>query len=527
MPADRFFKPEERASQLVYLLGLDRSPDEETRSPYVADGDPALIDALEEAYRWKDDSCNYVVGWDELLPWKRHETTQAHSRKVIMSGIPETDYAMVIIGHDEPVRDKKTKKKTGKKRAADHVKISHVCLPTGARLQAFYSARDRLLTTLFLADASIRNNWSHGLDRDRAIEVVGHHRNEALRDFQNAINQAVKSVARLPNGKPDAKTILERFDELRLPKMSAVTRIVGRKGVSLSLDDHPHPVRFFGEAFECLHDHIKTNETNKDEHERCNTISPETEFFPGGYLERSPIYAKRISEGLSTWISKRAGFNIKRYHLDSPTVVLGGFRRGDPNGLGWLDGMAHMPEPVSKGPDSLFRGDDKKPAESVESDSAKVGINLKEKEDLNEHAPTRNPAEEEWNPDLCGAYPDLGILAETLARIAARIIQSTHAALEGLCGTIRTILEGRVRGAQQLVEANQRLGGKIGHIDQVIDRLAYEATRLGEGGVGGYGNETDGSEFVRRVKRKPVGDIEPTMRPIPTPKVGPDPEMEQ
>jgi hypothetical protein len=483
-------------------------------------------------------STNFAIGWQEwLADTEMVNVGREYVEELLLIGIPRTHYAYVLVAHDEdePTPSAIVSDKPAQKRSGLHGKIVNLRFPSGGFLQPLYSPIDRLLTTLFFSDQSIRKNWSSPLDPGRERNGLCLNQHGDLAKVRSNIQATVNSANRLDDGTPDPIAILEKLHGFGFKEVFATSGVAGRQGIYVCFDDYPNPVPFFGESYAALHNFIKTQETTENEHTNCSSKRSRREgYFPGGQLIRTGDGAARISRGLEEWRAKRAVFNRRRYGIDRPTLVFGGFLvapdRGIPGGLGRLDGMAAQPECDAEGPVGGRPGCD---CPSVSSSSVQPNT-LAKLADPNEFkSPGESPsglkhlsksAEKGRDSNLCGAHAAVGDGPEGTIAVAARILRAIYGAAGKIVGAIESDIEGRERQAQDLAAAAGRLGAQGRQLDDAIERLAG-AEEMSAEGVTDDTAELGAGEFLRRVKKAEPNITPQVLRTLPTPQL-PDISLE-
>ena len=541
MPLDRFFRWSARVARFRYLLGLDRKPEMETRDPRVLEGDPGRCAELEERNRLDNVSTNFAIGWQEwLADTEMVNVGREYVEELLLIGIPRTHYAYVLVAHDEdePTPSAIVSDKPAQKRSGLHGKIVNLRFPSGGFLQPLYSPIDRLLTTLFFSDQSIRKNWSSPLDPGRERNGLCLNQHGDLAKVRSNIQATVNSANRLDDGTPDPIAILEKLHGFGFKEVFATSGVAGRQGIYVCFDDYPNPVPFFGESYAALHNFIKTQETTENEHTNCSSKRSRREgYFPGGQLIRTGDGAARISRGLEEWRAKRAVFNRRRYGIDRPTLVFGGFLvapdRGIPGGLGRLDGVAAQSECDAEGPVGGQPVCDFPSVSSFHIESIALEETDPQLADPNEFkSPGESPrglkhpsksAEKGRDSDLCGAHAAVGDGPEGTTAVVSRILRAIYGTAGKLVGAIESDVEGRERQAQDLAAADGRNGVQGRHLDEVIERLTLEAEGRRVADVAGDTAEMGAGEFIRRVKRSPAVDLPRAMRTLPTPRIEQEP----
>jgi hypothetical protein len=542
MPDDHFFSPNAPVSDYRYLLGLDTDPSEDPRSPREVEGDPGLCAWLEARSRFENSSTNFVISWTEWLEDSVQRTfVRKYVEEGLLIGVPRNFYVYTLTAHDEPVRGADGTVK----RSSCHAKILGLRLPSGGYLQPFYPKRDRLLTTLFLADAAIKNNWTSPLDPGRERLEFDGHKYSKIRPTKLIIDNAVKAAPRLPGGAPDPVAIVTALRGLYNGDIFPTTGVLGKRGIALHFDDHPKPVRFFGEEYAALHQLITMNSGPKNDDNGTTKNRRSEEFFPHGILKRDDKSAENIARGLNEYLAARATFNFRRYHLDRPTLVLGGFTVGvdtnEPPNLGVLHRPTDSRQPGLEGSTGpLSKPQIPGAAETVareqrQPDPADQLIphaqSTNKPYPQNEHTTERHSAREESDTDLRGKLPHVGVLVAAIAAVVSRILGQIFSAAERVGSTIDAIIESRSRRSRELneashdlEEANQRLGSQGRYLDEVIAEFSENARQLETGEI----DEDDVDPYLNEwVSRGiPLISVAPQIRKPPTPPTEEQPEPE-
>lgn len=129
MPIVKYFSAKARVSQFTYLLGTDRDPQQETRSPRVLFGDPAIFDNFEKFNPGnKKSSTNLSLSWPERVDDSvLLAAAKDYVEKGLLAGVPPTAYTYVVIAHNQSVPGKSS----DAKRSAVHIKIASFRRPKG------------------------------------------------------------------------------------------------------------------------------------------------------------------------------------------------------------------------------------------------------------------------------------------------------------------------------------------------------------------------------------------------------------
>jgi hypothetical protein len=517
MPLDRIVPQTADCADFAYLLGLDRLPEEEIRNPRAIWGDPRLCALLEASSRFKSRSTNLILCFEEWLSDQSLlEVSREYVEECLLKGVPTSDYAYAVIVHDEPC-DKASPIKSGRKRSAAHIKIINMRLPSGGFLQPFYPKRDRMLTTLFLADKCIKNGWSFPLDPGRLRAVSTYRKVTKVTQAKSYIDSVVKAAPREANGKPDPLAILMNLHAIGLRGIEAVKGPLGRPGVRFRLSDHPKPLRFFGPDYAALNHSIQKDNERTNKHRKPDQIRKGEDFFPLGELIRTPEYAKRIASSLKQWLGRRAILHTKRYGLNRPPLVLGaeglGGRSHPLPSCGVRDSMARQRQPQPQVAAGTQRGNfahawDTGSTEAVNSpaeyDSNSAPPKPTEEPETalsNGNTTTDTATGEKRNPEPCGTQQDLGTSPESILAAFAGAIRAFHRGLEGVRSGIRARLEGRSQFALDVEEANRGFDRQGRSLDEALQRISREIAQVGSPEVEDDWDPLGGGEYLIRLQK--------------------------
>lgn len=516
-PGDSFFAPGVRVSGLTYQLGLDRHPEEETRNPRVLHGDPSLCQRLEETNRLSNRSTNFSINWSEWIPdLEAAAVGRQYVVEVLLVGVPPGRYAYTLIAHDEKIPDGRDESLAkNRKRTSVHGKIINTRFPGGGYLQPIYPPRERLLTTLYFAHLAIERNWSHPLDPERARNVASHHVHGPVTTFRRAVVEQAELASRPNSGEPGVLALMAGLQELGISDVYATRGLFGKPGIDVQLGDHPNRIRFSGPKFEPLHDYIQTHDKPKNEHQGHTERSPGEEYFPGGYLNRSPEHAARILYGLKQHLAYRAQYNRQRYRIDAPTLVIGGGDFHVSAGMGVRHGV------VGGHPQTAAVGHDQR---SV----CRVGFaprNFNPQEvtpGANDEEPAKleKPASNERNTHLRGVRAHLGALVAGVVADAASGVRAVHESVQRAHESITRSVQETERRAAGISAAARRLddaGFQLGSAARGLERtLECPTPRLGLtadflASVGDEGMEVE--EYLIRARRPRLPLPEPLILP--------------
>lgn len=541
MPAVKFFTVDARVSGFAYQLGLDRLPEEETRSPQVQHGDPAICAELEKINPFKKTSTNFAISWLEYVPGRPvRDTCCELTEDVLLIGVPGTRYIYSVVEHEETATPKVQARAPGStKRSAGNTKVVTVLLPSGGHLEPIYPKREIQLVVLYLALLSIRNGWASPMDRgrERNGHWLGSHPD--LSEAMRLIEQYARNAERLPDGSPDAQSILGAWRKLGVDEVYPTTSPTGRRGISMVAEGHPKRVRFFGREFEAVHKFLKPKEIIKNESHRSNQESREA-LFPGGYLVRDTEHTDRIEAALKQWLGRRADHNRKRFNIGrTPFVAVGFAPSGPGNPPDRREQLLGAPAEGKRGaqvaPGRIEAGRKPDTPEPIYRDQ------VKRKENHAKHTPAeertgpglrgpepRSESHGNTDPELPGAPADLGVVVAFILELISRIFRVILAAVGSLTGECQAVIESRIRRVGEISAAADRLGEQGRHLDAAIESLAMESPKQTIVGPTESPPAAEPAEFLRVVK-KPIPPAQlPGLKPIPTPNAqnlgGPEPQ---
>ena len=517
-PGDSFFPPGARVSGLTYQLGLDRRPEVETRNPRVLHGDPSLCQRLEETNRLSNRSTNFSVNWSEWIPdQEAAEIGRQYVEEVLLVGVPSNRYAYTLVVHDEKVpevRDESLAK--NRKRTSVHGKIINTRFPGGGYLQPMYLPRERLLTTLYFAHLAIERNWSHPLDPERARNVASHHVHGPVTTLRRAVVEQAELASRPHPGEPDLLALMAGLHELGISDVYATEGLFGKPRIDVQLGNHPRRIGFSGPKFGQLHDYIKKHDQPKNEHQGRTQRSPDQDYFPGGYLNRSPDHAARILSALKQRLAKRAEFNRERYRIDAPTLVIGGSDSHPFAGVGVHLGLAGGQLPKAA------IGLDQRSVFGFGFASGSVAhpkeITLGQRNE--EPAKFGGTASNERDTHLRGVRAHLGALVAGVVADAASGVRAVHESVQRAHDSINRSIEETERRAAGISAAARRLddaGYLLGSAARGLERtLECPTPQIGltadfPASVGEEGVEA--GEYLIRARRPRLPLPEPQILP--------------